>query len=270
MTHARHDRSLDDVREHWNRESCGTGSWNADLNTVGKHTEEYFDIIRRHRYAGHGYLHELDVFENARGRRVLEIGCGAGTDAAELASHGADYHGVDLTPEAVENTRRLFALRGLAGTIDVGNAESLKFEDGYFDFVYSFGVIHHTPDIERAVAEIHRVLRPGGRCFVMVYNKWSLNFLYSIVYRRGIRERRLFRGSLQDLIDGSTDKADCPLSRVFSRRQGRRLFRRFANVRTRVRYFRDFHFPVAGRISLEKSRLLGRTLGWHLVIEATK
>jgi SAM-dependent methyltransferase len=93
-----------------------------------------------------------------------------------LARHGAQYTGVDLTRTAVEATRRHFEVVRLAGTFRIDNAERLTFPDASFDMVYSLGVLHHTPNPDRAFREVHRVLKPGGRAVIMLYHRNSFNY----------------------------------------------------------------------------------------------
>jgi ubiquinone/menaquinone biosynthesis C-methylase UbiE len=99
---------------------------------------------------------------------------GLGADHQRFAEVGADLYGIDLTERAVEHTRRRLAMFGLASHLFVGDAEALSFPDGYFDVVYSWGVLHHTPDTPKAVSEMYRVLKPGGTARIMLYHKWSL------------------------------------------------------------------------------------------------
>ena len=105
------------------------------------------------------------------GRRVLEIGCGMGLHAEIMASAGAILTAVDLTPTAVEMTRRRLALKGLKADVHLCDGEQLPFPDRHFDFVWSWGVIHHSARTGRIVRQIARVLRPDGECRVMVYNR---------------------------------------------------------------------------------------------------
>jgi SAM-dependent methyltransferase len=104
-----------------------------------------------------------------------------------FAHHAARYTGVDLTQAAVDATREHFELLGLEGTFGIENAEQLSFADQSFDFVYSFGVLHHTPKPETAFAEVHRVLRPGGRAIIMLYHKHSFNYYVRILGYMRIR-----------------------------------------------------------------------------------
>src|SRR2546428_6768855 len=167
------------VRAFWEAHPCGTKFSGAEMGT-----REFFERVEAHRYAKEWHIPEAANFAAARGLRVLEIGCGLGTDGAQFALAGANYIGVDLTEASVELARKKFDLSGLQGEFRVADAEKLDFADDSFDLVYSHGVLHHTPDTARAVREIHRVLVPGGRAIVMLYHRGSYN------YRVGIRVLR--------------------------------------------------------------------------------
>jgi SAM-dependent methyltransferase len=105
---------------------------------------------------------------------VLEIGVGLGADHQRFAEAGADLFGIDLTERAIEHTSRRMAEFGLSSDLRVGDAEHLSFPDGFFDRVYSWGVLHHTPATPEAIAEVRRVLKPGGTASIMIYHKWSM------------------------------------------------------------------------------------------------
>src|SRR5437660_7359415 len=167
------------VRAFWQAHPCGVKFSDAEMGT-----REFFERVEAHRYSKEWHIPEAANFSSAKGLRVLEIGCGMGTDGAQFAKAGADYTGVDLTEAAIELSRKRFELFGLRGAFRVADAENLDFADGSFDLVYSHGVLHHTPDTARAVREIHRVLKPGGRAIVMLYHRGSYN------YRVGIRVLR--------------------------------------------------------------------------------
>ena len=125
-------------------------------------------------------------FGKFRGARLLEIGCGMGTDLLQFARGGARCTGVDLTPRSVEITRHRFRLYGMDGAFMIADGERLPFASESFDVVYSNGVLHHTPDTAGAIREVHRVLRPGGVARVMLYHRNSLKYWSEIVLRRGL------------------------------------------------------------------------------------
>lgn len=175
-------RSDQDVRAFWDVEACGS-HFVRDAETEA----EFFDRYRRFRYETEWHIRDLVPFSETTGRRVLEIGCGNGADGTEFARHGAEYTGVDLTPTAVERTRAHFRVLGLKGRFQVDDALGLSFPDESFDFVYSHGVIHHTPDPARAIREVFRVLRPGGQAVVMLYHRRSFNYLVRVMLYMRLR-----------------------------------------------------------------------------------
>src|SRR3712207_5143608 len=174
MTEA--DETLKDrVRAFWQAHPCGVKFADAEAGT-----RLFYERVEEHRYQKEWHIPAAADFAGARGLRVLEVGCGLGTDGAQFARAGAAYTGVDLTEAAVQLARRRFELEGLPGEFRVADAERLDFADDSFDLVYSHGVLHHTPDTARAVREIHRVLRPGGRAVVMLYHRDSYNYRVNI------------------------------------------------------------------------------------------
>src|SRR5260370_17269237 len=167
------------VRAFWQAHPCGTKFSDAAMGT-----REFFERVEAHRYAKEWHIPEAANFAAARGLRVLEIGCGLGTDGAQFALAGANYIGVDLTEASVELARKKFEFAGLRGDFRLPDPQKLDFTADLFHLVYSHGVLHHTPDTKQAVREIHRVLKPGGRAIVMLYHRGSYN------YRIGIRALR--------------------------------------------------------------------------------
>jgi len=285
------------VRTFWQAHPCGTKFSDAEIGT-----RAFFERIEAHRYEKEWHIPAAANFANTRGLRVLEIGCGLGTDGAQFAKAGADYTGVDLTNAAIELARRRFELFGLTGKLQVADAENLDFPDESFDVVYSHGVLHHTPDIDAAVQEIHRVLKPGGRAIVMLYHRGSYNYRIGIrVLRRagagllktdtGIKLINVLTGeptealqeraammratngetSADQLLNESTDGAGNPLARVYSRREARQLFKDFSKVELRAYFLNKRFIPIVGNLlprSIESA--LASRWGWHLWIYATR
>lgn len=267
-------------------------------------TPEFFAEVEAHRYALEPAIPELARFGDWRDRDVLEAGCGIATDGINFARSGARYTGVDFSDSAVELARRRFELESMDGQIVQASIADLPVEDASQDLVYSNGVIHHLPETEDVVAEIHRVLRPGGVARVMVYHRDSLNYRFNIlVVRRllallllvpGVAEgvsrrtaersdvfeghRRLLREhgaryllDRQLFLNNNTDGPDNPLSKVYSRDDAQQLFGDFSSVRTEVRFLNLRLYPYGDRLARTRSaRALERRIGWHLWIEATK
>jgi SAM-dependent methyltransferase len=163
------------VRDFWNVQSCDTQVARSE-----KFSREYFEEIESFRYFDQAFIHSFAQFTRYRGKKVLEVGFGAGTDFIQWLRAGAVVSGVDLTPEALENVRHRIDTYQLPAPqkIAVADAENLPFEPDSFDLGYSFGVLHHTPDTARALRELVRVVRPGGEIKVMLYNRhsvWAFN-----------------------------------------------------------------------------------------------
>lgn len=156
------------VKQFWERAACG-----EELLLTAQDLDGFLSQADE-RYRLEPYIERFADFDAWHDRDVLEIGLGLGADHERFAQAGARMTGIDLTARAVSFTRTRLALRGLASTLRQGDAESLPYPDDSFDLVYSWGVIHHTPDTIRAAGEILRVLRPGGEFRVMVYHSWSL------------------------------------------------------------------------------------------------
>jgi SAM-dependent methyltransferase len=167
---------LGDVRSFWNTEACG-----SQLVHVEKGTADFYAQYREVRYRVEWHIPLLVPFSETEGKKVLEIGCGNGADGTLFARAGADYTGVDLTDAAIEASRKHFEVLGLKGTFQIENAERLSFPDDSFDFVYSYGVLHHTAHPLNAFSEVRRVLKPGGKAVLMLYHKHSFNYYVRIL-----------------------------------------------------------------------------------------
>ncbi len=286
------------VRLFWQANPCGT-----KFTDAAPGTRSFYEKVEEHRYAKEWHIPAAADFASSGGKKVLEIGCGLGTDGAQFARAGADYTGVDLTEAAIDLARRRFELFDLAGNFRTADAESLDFPDASFDFVYSHGVLHHTPDTERAVREIHRVLRPGGRAVVMLYHRDSYNYRVNIrLFRRaGAHLLRTERGlklvhqltgepveslreharslkqdagsylAANEFLNQHTDGAGNPLARVYSRSEAKELFKDFVEVRTALHFLNKRWLPIVGSVlprAIESS--LAARWGWHLWIYARK
>src|SRR5881394_1542175 len=145
------------VRAYWDRRPC-----DSELSARERLSREFFLDVERQRYALQPHILECLSWIDWRGKRVLEVGAGVGTDARRLIEQGALYTGINVDRGSTEATARALNAFSLPGTPLQRDATSLDFDDGAFDVVYSFGVLQHIPEVRKAVAGIHRVLRPGG------------------------------------------------------------------------------------------------------------
>lgn len=165
------------VREHWEAETCGTRYGD------GADRLAWFREIARSRYELEPYIPAFAGFPQAKGKTVLEIGVGAGSDFLEWCRNANHATGVDLTEAGIGLTRERLTLEGVAESrfsLRTADAEALPFADDLFDIVYSWGVLHHTPRTEQAYSEVLRVLRPGGQMRTMIYQapSWTALMLY--------------------------------------------------------------------------------------------
>jgi len=210
-----------DVREYWEREPCGTDR--AVVADLPPRTPQWFEEVERFRYAVEPFIFSLAQFTRHRGKSILEVGVGAGTDHLQWARAGCTCAGVDLTEAAVETTRERLKLSGFASDLRRIDAETLPFADGTFDLVYSWGVIHHSAHPERIVGEIHRVLKPGGLFLGMMYGRHSV-----IALRFWVRHALLKGRPWRSIADVLAAHVESPGTKAYTVRELTRMFGRFA------------------------------------------
>lgn len=260
------------AREQWSQDPCGA-EYDRE-HELG--TREFFDEVERYRYQEYApWMPRLMEFDRFRGARLLEVGCGMGTDLLQFARGGARCTGIDLTPRSVEITRHRFKLYGADADFMISDGERLPFRDEAFDVVYSNGVLHHTPDTEGAIRELHRVLRPGGVAKVMLYHRHSLNYWFEIVLRRGVLGLEFLRGrSAEEIMSRVIEFSDHdarPLVKVYSRRQARALFGMFKDVRIDVeQLMRDELRFCSAMVSEKVLDRLRKRIGWNVIVTAKK
>ncbi|HEV2912831.1 MAG TPA: class I SAM-dependent methyltransferase [Pyrinomonadaceae bacterium] len=260
------------ARQQWSEDPCG--SHLAREHALG--TRAFFDEVERQRYTEYApWMRSVMGFDRFAGARLLEIGCGMGTDLLQFARGGARCTGIDLTPRSVEISRHRFALYGLPCDFTLSDAEHLPFADESFDVVYSNGVLHHTPDTSGALLEVKRVLRPGGVARIMLYHKHSLNYWGEMILHRGLLRGELLRGrSPEEIMSRYVEYSEHggrPLVKAYSRREARALFAPFSEVEVEVEQMTRQELLLFGHLVPESLfRRLRRTLGWNVIITAKK
>jgi ubiquinone/menaquinone biosynthesis C-methylase UbiE len=287
------------IKQFWNEQPVGS---NFVAYEEGKAFYERYDEFR-YRTEGH-ILKELDALD-VKDKSVLEIGLGQGADSMQLINRGAIYHGIDLTEESVRRVKERFQLFDKPyREVQVANAEQIPSSDNYFDMVYSHGVIHHSPRIESIVAEIYRVLKPGGQAVIMLYHKHSYNyhisisvlrrmglmmlvpfpFLAKIVsrltgesverinrHRYHLKKEGLSYFKMKNFIHRSTDGPDNVYATVWTAGTAKKLFHQFKDIRTNVHFLNERHllglqYLLPGTLK----KAMAHRYGWHLWIKATK
>lgn len=168
---------IDQVRAYWSRRPC-----NIRHSTKPVGTREYFDEVEARKYFVEPHIPAFADFERWRGKKVLEIGCGLGTDSINFARAGADITVVDLSGESLDLCKKRFEVFDLKAKFYEGNAERLSdfVPVEKYDLIYSFGVIHHTPHPERVMEQLERYCKPDTELRLMLYTKWSWKVLWII------------------------------------------------------------------------------------------
>ena len=260
------------AREQWGRDPAGAAYGRE--HEIG--TREFFEAVERHRYTEYApWMPEVMGFDQFAGQRLLEVGCGMGTDLLQFARGGAKVTGVDLTPRSIEISKQHLGVYGERGDFAISDGENLPFADESFDVVYSNGVLHHTPDTAGAVREIHRVLKPGGLARVMLYYRHSANYWGQIILRHGLLHGELLRGNSPENIMSKyvefNESGGQPLVKVYSRREARKLFSMFREVTVQVEQLTRAELYMLGRIIPESMfSVLRRSIGWNVIISARK
>lgn len=261
MTH-NNDQLLNKIKHYWNAQPCNI---KHSLSPVG--TEQYWNEVTERRFFVEPHLRDFASFHQWRGKRVLEIGCGIGSDAEQFARHGAEYVGIDLSSESVDLCRQRFELFGLHGefhVMDGADTEALA-SLGKFDMVYSCGVLHHYPDIDHVLSNIYSALHTDGELRFLVYAKNSWKY-----------------AMIQKGLDQFEAQADCPYARAYSKEEIYELLNGQFEV-LRIRQAHCFMYNVSkyrageyelepwfAAMSTEMQEAVKEYLGWHLLVKAKK
>lgn len=244
----------DRIRDFWTRNVNAERLMGAAVTAHARGEHAYFDELAKQRYRSHRHL-EPWIHAMQPGRSVLEIGCGVGMDSYRMARHGLRVTGIDLTDIAIETARSRFSREGLQGAFETGNAEALRFPDEHFDYVYSFGVLHHVADTELAVLEVWRVLKKGGEARIMLYHRHSFNELVHRITGIPFEEK---------------DEL-CPVVRRYTRDEARRLFHQFTEVKIGLDQVFGEGYGLLFKLTPGPiHRALSRRVGWHMMISAVK
>ena len=283
------------VQAFWNAKPC---DW--ELSAARALTPAFFLEVQAERYRLQPHIPALIAQYQWAGKRVLEIGTGVGTDARQLIQRGANYTGINTDAGSTLATATALQTFGLPGRVLQMDATRMDFRDASFDFVYTFGVLHHIPDAASTMREIMRVLRPGGEVLAMLYNRTSINYALEIrVLRKlGVRllglpgavellaalrlprgklerhrelARRALRMSEEEWLSRNTDGPDNPYSTVYDAAEAAALFAGFEIKRQEILFFNHEHWGVLGRaLPQPLVHALGRRWGWHRVVYARK
>jgi SAM-dependent methyltransferase len=251
-----------DVAKFWNENPCGSSLGNG----ASPESREFFDRTEVERYRREPFIARFARFDQWRGKRVLEVGCGTGADLSMFARSGAETWAVDLTSASAGIAFNRLAYHGVQPRIMVGDSELLPFPDGVFDLVYSWGVIHHSPNTPAAARELMRVTRGGGQVVAMIYNRRSLVALQAYLMYGLLRGKPF--APIRDIIAANLES---PGTKAYTVDEARELFPGLQNVRVT---------PVVTPYDLRVGRnrfmpswvgsLIPSRLGYFLVVEGTR
>jgi ubiquinone/menaquinone biosynthesis C-methylase UbiE len=257
------------ARDQWNKTPCGEIP--GDKNTI-----EYFLAVENNRYNDYApWMKGFFKFSEFKDKKVLEIGYGQGTDLCQFAMAGADCWGIDITEKHLELATKNFSLRGLKAQLFLEDAGNLHFESNTFDVVYSFGVLHHTPDTIRCFSEAYRVLKPGGELIIALYHRRSAYYLFTILLYRGFIKgdrKRLGYDGLRSTIEKGADGINTkPLVKLYNADELRIMLGDFSKVSIYVKHLEKSHFSIFRKIvPLFLIRSLEKKLGWYIIARAVK
>lgn len=262
-----------ETAKQWNTTPCGSNDISKDLY-IG--SPEFFKAVRHSRYEiSDPWMKEKIPFSSGKGKKVLEIGYGMGTDLLTWALEGAEVHGIDLTEEHQRLAELNFKAYDKKANLLLGDAANLPFLSNEFDIVYSNGVLHHTPDTVRCISEAYRVLKPGGKLIFSMYRTYSAFLWASLFLDQGIFQGKLkklgYQGLLSTIEWGSDGIHIKPLVKTYTKRQLKAMLSDFSEIEFKVAHFKKEHLGKLRRLcprSLEK--YLEPWLGWYLVAYAKK
>lgn len=257
--------------EVWTRKPSGSGAAETSSSSAS-----YLESLLADSAGRAPWLEQALGISSSGGKRILDVGCGPGLELCRMATAGADVTGVDLVPIHVEQAQAHLAQLGLRGEVTVADAEALPFPDGGFDRVISSNALQFTSSPTGAMAEIRRVLRPGGEARIVVYHRDSIYFWWRLVVRAGLVRGELLRDRsigalLARNMPWNVDNTDLPVH-VYSRVGLRRLMGRlgYVGVRTEVRDAEPVDSAGgrgsrAGVLRSRGQRWVKRHTGWYLV-----
>jgi ubiquinone/menaquinone biosynthesis C-methylase UbiE len=256
----------------WSNRACGALSREEN---VAAGSLAFFSRMAERRYKRDDpWIPTILNFPSMAAKKVLEIGHGMGCDLVHVAKAGGIAHGVDITPNHHEIAKKHFAVNGLQADLRLCDASDLPFASNSMDIVFSLGVLHHTNDTIRCIAEAYRVLKPGGTFIMALYHFWSLPHLYLLLYHglwHGDLRRLGYRNLLSTIEGGADGLTIKPLVKLYSRRIVRTILADFSKTDIQICGLAYQRIPLVGRfVPSAAGKLLERHWGWYVVSHAVK
>jgi ubiquinone/menaquinone biosynthesis C-methylase UbiE len=253
--------TINEVENYWDARPCNIKHSNAEVGTI-----EYFNEVERRKYFVEPHIIDFAKFDNWSRKKVLEVGCGIGTDAVNFARNGAVYTGVELSNESLSLAKKRFELFELTGTFLKGNAEELDnvLEDVKYDLIYSFGVLHHTPNLSLALKQIRNYCHEKSKVKIMVYASNSYK---------------------QKMIEAGLDQPEaqygCPIANTYEKDEITEILKKNGFKVTSIyqshifpyqiepyKKYKHLKQPWFESMPAEVFEVLEKNFGWHLLIDA--
>ena len=252
--------SIDSVYKFWNDRPCNIKHSSKEIGT-----KEYFQDVTSRKYFVESHIIDFAEFKKYKDKHVLEIGCGIGTAAQSFIENGALYTGIDLSDKSIDIAKKRLDVFGLSGSLFQANIEEMSnVNDTKFDLIYSFGVLHHTPDINKSISNIHRMLKPGGEFKMMLYAKNSWKYF-----------------EISEGLDQYEAQSGVPIANVYTKEDVAGLLADFSNITMRqahifpykVEPYKNYIYEKKDYFATMSPELfvcLEKHLGWHMLISCTK
>ena len=267
--------TIEDVKSYWDKRPCNINHSNKEIGT-----KDYFDDVAERKYKVEPHILKFAAFEKYKNKKVLEVGCGIGTAAVSFIENGACYTGLDISETSINIAKTRLGVYDLPGQLLVENIENYTVDgpsgplrddskpSSYggesFDLVYSFGVLHHTPDIRKSIKNIHSLLKEGGEFKLMLYAKNSL---------------KMFK--IKDGLDQYEAQSNVPIANTYTNEDIYELLKEFKNIDIvqthifpyKIDSYKNYKYIKEDYFESMPSSLfncLEKNLGWHLCITCLK
>jgi ubiquinone/menaquinone biosynthesis C-methylase UbiE len=238
--------------------------WNGHIPWAFTGDDVSYEEKRRLRYSLQDYMHDSIGFDSYKSKLVIELGSGGGIDSAEFVKCGAEVISLDFTETGTRTTQKLLESANLSANVVKSSALRLPFREKIFDCVYSFGVLHHIPEIRQVLDESFRILKPDGVIICMLYNRNSMLYAYSILdlhSNEGLGEEERLRMY-------SERSLGCPYTRAYTKKEALDLFKtHFDDVRAEIKY-NVIDLPDRRKFKLNLPERY--ELGWHIIVKARR
>lgn len=255
------EKIIEIVRNYWDHQPCNIKHSKKEVGTI-----EYFNEVERRKYFVESHIPKFADFPYWTGKKVLEIGCGIGTDAVQFARHGAFYTGLEISKVSLELCRKRFEVFNLAGNFIEGNVENLDdiLEGQSFDLIYSFGVLHHTPTIEKALNSLKKFMNENSTLKIMVYAK---NSIKQALINSGIQQPEA--------------QSNCPIANSYTKEDIINLFEKIGLEILELKQTHIFPYKISEYKKYEYVKeewiasmpeaifeTLEKNFGWHMLINS--